>query len=1314
MRSFNGDFPPWRCSGRQRRRGERRRHPLRNKPWKKELCHQESALDKRLGEGASMEEKKERERERERGEHEIEGRKEEEKLNFEVCLIRLSFIKVTTSVTNASIYRLVKKRGANSNHAHLGLPDSSSRRRLLLEEATWLAWASRARLGELGGKLLPYFPINRRRSEEGKGSAFLAFRNHLKLPRRFRNVSVTFPWVIPRRFSTILRSFFIVLRSSTDVTNLKELGRLMGPLQRQAFRKVYGKILDLTAAEVFTEAVVSLAQYYDQPLRCFTFGDFQMVPTIEEFEEILGCPLGGRKPYLFSGFLPSLSKIAAVVGDSAKELDRTKQTRNGVVGLPRKYLEGKARDMASQEKWGPFADILALLIFGVVLFPNVDGLVDLAAIDAFLAYHHSKESPVVAILADLFDTFDQRCEKNSARIVCCLPALCVWLEGKEGVLFSCGDYPNVPLIGTRGCINYNPALAIRQLGYPMRGAPTEESLSPFLVRDLGVQGLKVIQRIHKAWRKVMLKLQKTIEDKATATASSTVREAEPVLQPALNPGRDRNTTVFGRRYSLQAYPYGLPPDFTSRATPEDLSQAPTFEGQLPPYDDYPGQDDEEGDTHLGPLLHLKDLSPHELPQLNIIRHIPASPTPVKESVPFAEDKGKIEALEERWRDLAAQVVPPMTEREMITIMVDTLPTFYYEKLIGYMPANFADLVFAGERIESGLRKGKFEYAANMAPNNNRRAPVVGARKREGDTHAVTTAPTSYQPNPPNFLIRAGNSIPTQVKGPPAAERASAQHTAPAAPRPVNNTAPGATYQYAQHPPPKDNFPPIPIAYSELWPSLLENHLVVAIPGKVLQPPYPKWYDPSAKCAYHSGVLGNNIDSCLPFKYKVRHLISAGWLSFQEEGPNVQTNPLASHGGASVNAVKEDGPLQAKRLGEVATSRRFIYQSLQAVCMVSRGGGEWDECLFHLGESHDMETCPAVEELLQQLMDWGQLEVSIGGREEPQICMQSEEKKVPLTPKALVICFTRKGTGPTPVYPRAAPKPTPFAYQSNKAVPWKYTPPTSSERVATKVDSLSAKVTNITGLSGVTRSGRVFASPHPAELPSKGKAPMVQEPTDIATPSKEVDPPVARGAEKKEGLQGKTVTLEEAHEFLRLIQQSEFKVVEQLNKTPARISLLELLIKSEPHRALLMKVLNDAHVAHDISVEGFEGIVNHITTNNYIAFAEEEIPVEGRGHNKALHVSVRCMDHVVAKVLIDNGSSLNVMLKATLEKLPFSASRLKPSSMVVRAFDGTRREVMGEIDIPIQIGPHTCNVVFQVMDINPAYSWEWSLQRFTRN
>jgi len=145
------------------------------------------------------------------------------------------------------------------------------------------------------------------------------------------------------------------------------------------------------------------------------------------------------------------------------------------------------------------------------------------------------------------------------------------------------------------------------------------------------------------------------------------------------------------------------------------------------------------------------------------------------------------------------------------------------------------------------------------------------------------------------------------------------------------------------------------------------------------------------------------------------------------------------------------------------------------------------------------------------------------------------------------------------------------------------------------------------------------------------------------------------------------------------------------------------MSSEPHRALLVKVLNKAHVAQDIFIEGFGGLVNNITANNYLAFAEEEIPAEGRGHNRALHVLVKCMDHVVPKVLIDNGSSLNVMPKSTLEKLPFNSSHLKPSSMVVRAFDGTRREVRGEIDLPIQIGSHTCQVTFQIMDINPAYN-----------
>ena len=74
--------------------------------------------------------------------------------------------------------------------------------------------------------------------------------------------------------------------------------------------------------------------------------------------------------------------------------------------------------------------------------------------------------------------------------------------------------------------------------------------------------------------------------------------------------------------------------------------------------------------------------------------------------------------------------------------------------------------------------------------------------------------------------------------------------------------------------------------------------------------------------------------------------------------------------------------------------------------------------------------------------------------------------------------------------------------------------------------------------------------------------------------------------------------------------------------------------SKPHRKLLMKILSEAHVAHDISVEKFGGIINSITANNYLTFNKDELPIEGRGHN-ALHVSIKCANHMVARVLVVN-------------------------------------------------------------------------------
>ena len=114
-------------------------------------------------------------------------------------------------------------------------------------------------------------------------------------------------------------------------------------------------------------------------------------------------------------------------------------------------------------------------------------------------------------------------------------------------------------------------------------------------------------------------------------------------------------------------------------------------------------------------------------------------------------------------------------------------------------------------------------------------------------------------------------------------------------------------------------------------------------------------------------------------------------------------------------------------------------------------------------------------------------------------------------------------------------------------------------------------------------------------------------------------------------------------------------------------------------------------------------MGNLVAHNYLTFTDEEMVPKGRGHNKALHITVKCLNHVMAKVLVDNGSSLNMMPKTTLDKLPYDGSQMRPSGIVVRTFDGSRREVVGEIDLPVEIGPYIFQITFQVMDIAPAYS-----------
>ena len=51
------------------------------------------------------------------------------------------------------------------------------------------------------------------------------------------------------------------------------------------------------------------------------------------------------------------------------------------------------------------------------------------------------------------------------------------------IIDSCGEFSNVPLIGTQGGINYNPALARRQLGFPLRDKPNNTLLEVLFYQE---------------------------------------------------------------------------------------------------------------------------------------------------------------------------------------------------------------------------------------------------------------------------------------------------------------------------------------------------------------------------------------------------------------------------------------------------------------------------------------------------------------------------------------------------------------------------------------------------------------------------------------------------------------------------------------------------------------------------------------------------------------------------------------------------------------------------------------------------------------
>ena len=98
-----------------------------------------------------------------------------------------------------------------------------------------------------------------------------------------------------------------------------------------------------------------------------------------------------------------------------------------------------------------------------------------------------------------------------------------------------------------------------------------------------------------------------------------------------------------------------------------------------------------------------------------------------------------------------------------------------------------------------------------------------------------------------------------------------------------------------------------------------------------------------------------------------------------------------------------------------------------------------------------------------------------------------------------------------------------------------------------------------------------------------------------------------------------------------------------------------MLSSEVHCEALLKVLKEMHVLTRIIDSFFEGMVSLVLATNQVSFSDDEFPLEGKDHTLAMHIVVKCVDMIVARVLIDNGSALNAYPMAILEHLKMDVS-----------------------------------------------------------
>ena len=94
----------------------------------------------------------------------------------------------------------------------------------------------------------------------------------------------------------------------------------------------------------------------------------------------------------------------------------------------------------------------------------------------------------------------------------------------------------------------------------------------------------------------------------------------------------------------------------------------------------------------------------------------------------------------KWRDLAAQVQSPLTDKELNKMFLNTLKEPYYDWMTGNSNKDFSNVVSTWEMIETKVKLEKIENTKTKKP---------ASRRKERETHIVSYQERAYNPSYPS-------------------------------------------------------------------------------------------------------------------------------------------------------------------------------------------------------------------------------------------------------------------------------------------------------------------------------------------------------------------------------------------------------------------------------------------------------------------------------------------------------------------------------------------------------------------------------------